>query len=121
MGSDVAAVSACPWSLTVDVGRTNQSESTMTLTALAQGGSGNYVYNWATYSFAELAAGLREYGGGRTAVVESLEGRATSSAIEVDNGHYVVMLNVKDRATGAFRHHQQQVFSSAFPSDLPGV
>ena len=38
-------ISASPFSLTVDVGRTKQGKTTMTLTALARGGSGDYAYH----------------------------------------------------------------------------
>jgi len=115
-GHDITMSSASPWSLTVDVGRTKQGDTSMILTALAQGGSGDYRYNWAVYSLPDFNQGFKELGGGQTYVVDSREGKATSSSIEFPNGHYVVMLNVKDRATGAFKHHQQQVFSSAFAS-----
>jgi hypothetical protein len=115
-GDDVKTVSASPWSLTVDIGRTKQQTSRMTLTALAQGGSGDYLYNWAMYSLTDFNEGFREVGSGQTDIVESVEGRASASSLDFDNGHYVAMLNVKDRATGAFKHHQQQVFSSVFSS-----
>ncbi|MFM0389282.1 hypothetical protein [Paraburkholderia dipogonis] len=119
-GDEVRATSASPWSLTVDVGRTRQQESQMRLTALAQGGSGDYLYNWAVYSLADVDKGFAELGSGRTDVVESVEGWANASSVDLENGHYTVMLNVKDRATGAFKHHQQLVFSSAFTSESEG-
>lgn len=117
-GEDIQMFAASGWSLTVDVGRTAQDDSRMTLTALAQGGSGDYRYNWGAYSLSDL--GFRELGAGHTDLVDSLDGRATSSSIQLDNGHYTVMLNVKDRRTGAFRHYQQQVFSSPFRTPLAG-
>jgi hypothetical protein len=86
----------------------------MSLTALAQGGSGDYLYNWAVYSTADIEAGFRELGSGHLQAVDSANGRASASSLELDNGYYIVMVNVKDRATGAFKHHQQQVFSNTF-------
>jgi hypothetical protein len=115
-GNDITMSSASKWSLTVDVGRTAQNELQMTLTALAQGGSGDYRYNWAVYSLNDLMNGFRELGSGQSSMVDSLDGRAVGSSVQLENGHYTVMLNVKDRATGAFRHYQQQVFSSVFSS-----
>ena len=115
-GHSLNMSSASPWSLTVEIGRTKQQESRMTLTALAQGGSGDYIYNWAMYSLPDFDKGFRELGRGRTDIVKSRDGAAKASSLQFDNGHYIVMLNVKDRATGAFKHHQQQVFSSAFKS-----
>jgi hypothetical protein len=115
-GHDITTSSASPWSLTVDIGRIEQGESQMTLMALAQGGSGDYRYNWAVYSMPDIEEGFRELGSGRTQVVDSADGKAMASLLDFANGHYIVMLNVKDRSTGAFKHHQQQVFSSAFLS-----
>jgi hypothetical protein len=122
-GDDVTTVSASPWSLTADIGRTGQGESQVTLTALAQGGSGDYLYNWAVYSPIDIAEGIRELGPGRSDIVETEGGQARTSAIDLDNGLYVAMLNIKDRATGAFKHHRQTVFSSPFQasSDGPAV
>lgn len=120
-GHDIVMSSASSWSLTVDIGRTRQQQDQMTLTALAQGGSGDYLYNWAIYSLVDFDGGVRELGGGRTDVVQSRDGKASASSIDLENGHGVVMVNVKDRATGAFKHFQQQVFSSAFPSPSNGT
>ena len=102
-GDSMKMFSASPFSLTVDVRRSKQGASRMTLTALALGGSGDYVYNWALYSLARVENGIQEIGQG--------------SSIEIDNGNYVALVNVKDRATGAFKHHQQQVFSGPFRFD----
>jgi hypothetical protein len=120
-GDDVATVSASPWSLTADIGRTAQGAEQVTLTALAQGGSGDYLYNWAVYSPVDVERGIREIGSGRSQSVKTDSGQAMSSVIELDNGLYVVMVNIKDRATGAFKHHRQTIFSSPFQiaSDAP--
>jgi hypothetical protein len=120
-GHEIRTTSASPWSLTVDIGRTEQHASRMTLTALAQGGSGDYQYNWASYSLTEFDNGIRELGGGSRTQVRSDDGRAVASSIEVPNGHFIAMVNVRDRKTGAFRHHQQQVFSSAFGDRPPSA
>ena len=117
-GHMATMVSATPYSLTVDVGRTRQSGRGMTLSALARGGSGDYAYNWAIYSVARMEEGLRELGLGESERVETVDGKAIISSVDVNNGHYVVMLNVKDRATGAFSSHQQQVFTHGFAANL---
>jgi hypothetical protein len=115
-GDDIQMSGATSWSLTVSFGRTAQDESHMTITALAQGGSGNYRYNWAVYSLPDVDDGFQELGAGQEDMVKSLEGQAITSSIQLPNGHYTVMVNVKDRKTGAFKHFQQQVFSSPFLS-----
>jgi hypothetical protein len=123
---DFQPVSASPWSLTVDVGRIDQRSSGMTLLALAQGGSGDYAYNWALQSYGNAERAFRELGRGLSRTVRTASGAdAVGSTVEVDNGEYVVLLNVKDRRTGAFAHHQQQVFSSPIvapaSTDFPNV
>jgi hypothetical protein len=116
-GHDILTTSASKWSLTVDIGRVQQNNSRMTLMALAQGGSGHYRYNWAAYALAEFAHGIRELGPGRASSVATTDGKALASSIDLDNGHYVVLVNVKDHCSGAFRHVQQQVFSAPWGSD----
>lgn len=110
---DVSMTSASPYSLTVDISRTVQDEKKTTLAALARGGSGDYMYNWACYSATAIEEGIREIGSGQTLPFQDQDGTSTAaSSIELDNGAYVVLLNVKDRKTGAFKHKQQQVFST---------
>jgi len=111
---DVDVVSASPYSLTVGVDLTRQGPSGMRLTALASGGSGRYVYNWGAYTLAGIEAGIRTIGPGTQVTVDKGKTRATASTISLPIGAYIVLLNVKDSATGAFKHHQQQVFPWPF-------
>lgn len=113
----LSIVSASPFSLTVAIERTKQGSSRMTLAALARGGSGDYAYNWAAYSMTRMNDGIREIGGGKSHAVEGVDGQAVASSIEIDNGSYVILLNVQDRVTGAFKHQQQQIFSHPFLSE----
>jgi len=114
---DLDVVSASSYSLTVGVDLTRQDRSGMTLTALARGGSGNYAYNWGIYMMADVEQGIRTIGPGSTLIIKNADARATASAIKVPHGAYVVLLNVKDRVTGAFKHHQQQVYPWPFTDD----
>jgi hypothetical protein len=107
--------SASPWSLTVDIGRVRQGKSTMTLVALAEGGSGDYAYHWG--AFPDMGLG---------AFVDLDRGQAprdnrSASQIELPNGAYIVVLNVLDRATGAFKHHRQIVASCPIESPDTGA
>src|SRR6185312_3292730 len=111
-GHDLIAVSASPWSLTLDVGRTVQSEETMTLMTLARGGSGRYDYRWATMALDDPEAGLVDRGAGTTTTIDAIEGRVTASTITIENGMFIVLVNARDAATGAFVHFQQQVYAS---------
>ncbi len=108
---DADMSSASPYSLTVDVGPLRQSGSFMTVAAVAQGGSGDYEYNWACYGINDVEAGIRELGPGESFPADGpAGGKATASSIDIDLGAYVILVNVKDRKTGAFKHRQQQVF-----------
>lgn len=114
---DLIAVSASPWSLTLDVGRIAQGEETMTLMTLARGGSGRYAYRWATLALDDPEAGMTDRGSGTTATIDAIEGRAMASTIAIENGTFIVMVNARDEATGAFAHFQQQVFASPLVTD----
>jgi hypothetical protein len=116
-GLDATMTSASPFSLTVDVSRTSQDDAAMTLTALAAGGSGDYVYNWAVYPITDPTSGIRELGSGSSLSLRTTDGQATASSIQINNGAYVVLLNVKDQSSGAFKHHQQQFFSISTADD----
>lgn len=116
-GHDIAVSSASPFSLTVDVARIAQTRRDLTLVALVSGGSGAYLYNWATYSLLAIEKGIREIGPGETIRIESDDGEADASRITIDNTPCVVLLNVKDSKTGAFKHCQQQVFPSPYLVD----
>jgi hypothetical protein len=113
---DANMTSASPYSLTVDVARAVQGKEKTTMAALAQGGSGDYIYNWAYYSMVAIEQGIQEVGSGNTLPFQDENGATTvASSIDLNNGAYVVLLNVKDRKTGAFKHQQQQVFSTPVP------
>jgi len=121
-GHDLIAVSASPWSLTLDVGRTAQGAETMTLTTLARGGSGRYDYRWATVALDDPEAGLTDRGAGTIGTIDGIDGSATASSIEIENGMFIVMVNARDVATGAFAHFQQQVYASPLLSaDAEGL
>jgi hypothetical protein len=109
----LTVVSACPWSLTVRFGRVQGAES-MLITAFADGGSGDYAYTWAAYKLDQIDEGIVELGSGQAVEVDTDSGTALISAIEVTNGAYVMLLNVRDRATGAFKHEQQTVMSTLY-------
>jgi hypothetical protein len=116
-GDNAEVSSASPFSLTVDLAQPIQDKTHTTLAALAQGGSGDYIYNWAYYSIAQVEEGMHELGRGTMLQVKGPDGvSSTVSSIDIDNGAYIVMLNVKDRKTGAFKHHQQEVYSNPLPA-----
>jgi hypothetical protein len=106
----LALYSASPWSLTVDIGRVRQSQSTMTLVGLAEGGSGDYAYHWGALP----QLGLGEFVDLGRGSARSDNGAA--SEVELPNGVYIVVLNVLDRATGAFKQHRQIVTASTIES-----
>lgn len=112
-GHDIEIEGASAYSLSVQISR-EQREGEMILTAHVDGGSGDYAFNWALYPLDEFAEGLRILGSGAVSAEPSSRKIIKTSTVRVANGVYVVLVNVKDR-TGAFKHHQQQVFASPFP------
>lgn len=108
--SGVEIVSASAYSLTLHIARTNQDARRMTISAFARGGSGDYSYDWACYSLSLVGNGIRLLGPGSRQVLKTRAGAVTASSITIDRGLYVIMVNVRDRVTGAFRHAQRQVF-----------
>jgi hypothetical protein len=120
-GHAFAMESACAFSLTVSIARTALSNG-MALTVTVRGGSGNYAFRWAAYSLDQvLESGFRELGTGSQSLVRSEEREDKQSTVFLSPGAYVVMVNVKDRKTGAFRHHQQQVHSVPIAEPMPLV
>lgn len=107
-------VSASAYSLTGHIARTDQTADKMTISAFARGGSGNYAYNWAHYMLARPQDGIKVLGSGRTQVLRGELSKVNMSSIDLPNGVHVILLNIADRATGAFKHEQRQVFSSPF-------
>jgi hypothetical protein len=108
----LALASACDYSLTVQIGQVDNDAGTY-LTALVDGGSRDYAFNWAVYSLdTVLDEGMRELGAGTPRLLKTPNGRVVASTVLLARGAYVALVNVKDRKTGAFKHHQQQVFSS---------
>ena len=111
-GDDLALTSASQYSLIVNLVQEDTEDGTE-LTAFVSGGSGDYAFSWATYSFDDvLDVGIKDLGPGRArSLSNEVEGGPAVSSINVSLAARVVLLNVKDRATGAFKHHQEQIFS----------
>lgn len=116
-GHHFGVSSASPYSLTVDFARIDQTRRNLTLVARASGGSGDYLYNWASYSLLAMEDGVREIGPGERVRIDTAAGKADVSLIVLDNTPCVVLVNVKDSRTGAFKHRQHQVFPSPWLVD----
>lgn len=112
-GHMLRMVTACEYSLTIEFGRSQGAES-MLVWALANGGTGDYAYNWAAYTLERVEDGYTALGRGQSVQVETNSGPAMAGAIELPNGAYIVMVNVRDRQSGAFKHAQHQVVSTLF-------
>jgi hypothetical protein len=112
-GDNFTLRSASPYSLVVAYGVAAQPDGSNTVTAYVDGGSGDYDFNWATMSFDSVweAAGLVERGSG-AAGERQLADRRTggTSALTLEPGVFTVLVNVRDRRTGAFQHLQQTVY-----------
>jgi hypothetical protein len=107
-------VSASKYSLTVAFSVHETQEGTR-ITAIPEGGSGQYAYQWAVASIDDpWESQLVELGAGRAVNLRMANGgEIRAGEITVQPGAYLVLVNIKDRdrRTGAFKHHQQYVYS----------
>ena len=107
-------VSASKYSLTVALAIRETQEGTR-ITAIPEGGSGQYAYQWAVASIGDPWEGsIVELGSGRAVNLRTDNGRdIRAGEITIQPGAYLVLVNVKDRdrRSGAFKHHQQFVYS----------
>lgn len=105
--------SATPYSLVAEIVWRPHDEERTEVMVVVEGGSGRYDFGFATYrpeDLWEVGLTIRQ---GRTRTVRTAEGdELDAGVVRIPNGAYVVMANVRDRETGAFRHVQQQVVSS---------
>ena len=116
-GHHMGLASASEWSLVVTLGLRQDEEGTR-VTAVVEGGSGDYAFDWGAYPIDGVETGYRGLGAGSRDETRDPAGRSvTSSSIMLPSGAYVVLVNVRDQRTGAFKHHQQSVYSSPFVSD----
>lgn len=112
-GHELSFASASSYSLDVVIIAEDGKEEETRLTAYVGGGSGNYTFNWAVYSLQTvLGEGYRELGEGtREPLQINDNSKVMTSRMDIGPGAYVVMVNVIDRETGAFRHYRQEVFA----------
>ncbi len=115
-------VSGSKYSLTVALAVRETAEGTR-ITAIPDGGSGEYLYRWAVAAIDNpWESRLVELGAGRTVTVRTAAGgEVRAGEIVIPPGAYQVLVNVKDRdrRTGAFKHHQQYVYSFPQLEDRP--
>jgi hypothetical protein len=113
---------ASKFSLVVKIITQDSSDGTQ-LTGIAYGGSRNYYdFNWAYWNLDtawgnEGERGQVVVGPGNVSAQNDETGSSMQSKLVLPKGYYTVMLNVTDRRTGAYRHFQQNVYSS--PNPIP--
>jgi hypothetical protein len=110
-GHVVSLASASPYSLTVRYRQRTLASGEMEVTAHVDGGSGRYGFQWALRQPDDPEAGLLRLGSGRSEPLSESDGsRRDISSVVLPGGAFNVLVNVKDRATGAFKQHQESVF-----------
>lgn len=115
-GDDLTLASACELSLVVHVVRYSLSDPS-SYVAVVDGGSGDYQFDWGMLPFADFSDGaLVELGAGETFSDRSADRLSTLSVVQVAPGAHLMLVNVVDRQSGAFKHHSEQVYV-AEPSD----
>lgn len=109
-------IGATPYSLAIEfVVRPIGDEPGARITAIVGGGSTRYRFAWGRVAldggedddegFIDLGEGVGEI------VADADQKQFGVSAITVPPGAWVVYVNAKDMKTGAFKHHQQNVFT----------
>jgi hypothetical protein len=104
-GHEISFSSASPASLTIDFYGENTSEATE-LTAIVAGGSGNYDVHWGLAPL-ERPFELQQVGEVRSKTI----GTTTASTIAAPVGAYLVVIDARDRLTGATVYTQQYALS----------
>jgi len=110
--NEYALAPASNFSLAVSYGVAARDDGSSDVTAVVTGGSGRYEFRWASYTYDDpwLEQGLRELEGSEDEISDDRDVRITTSTANVAPGAGVVMVHVRDRVTGAFKHHQQPLF-----------
>lgn len=110
-GHDISYVGAGALSLTIDFFGYNTNEATE-LTAIVMGGSGNYDVHWGYAPLGEPFE-LQMLGELRSKTI----GTATASTVSVPVGAYLVVIDARDRLTGATAFTQQYAISGNLMQD----
>jgi len=103
---------ASSFSLAISYGVVARDDGSSDVTAVVGGGSGRYEFAWATYTYEDpwLERGIRELDSSEDEISDDRGVRITTSTANVPAGGSIVMVHVRDRVTGAFKHHQQPLF-----------
>lgn len=109
-GHHYRLVSASALSLTVDFAL-DDDETGTTIRAVVDGGSGSYDFDWCAAPLADPLADRIDLGSGSRVTDEREQ---VTAQVQVPKGAWIAIVHVIDRETGAFKHHQQHVFSSPF-------
>jgi hypothetical protein len=119
-GHIFSLVSACAYSLNISYNIKAGIEGETIVTAVVMGGSGQYIFNWAVYVIDNIweEPGIRGLGDGSAGEID-VGDRIKTSTITLPTGVYNVLVNVKDQRTGAFKHHQQLVYSFPILAEDP--
>lgn len=120
-GDDLVLTSGCSYSLVISYGIVAKPDGGAAVTAVVDGGSGSYLFDWAMLALDDLGDGSIEgLGSGTTEERRIDDTRAlTLSTVTLPPGVHNLMVNAKDRETGAFKHHQQFVY--CLPATDPGA
>ncbi|MEO8843119.1 MAG: hypothetical protein ABI591_32430, partial [Kofleriaceae bacterium] len=110
--NEYALAPASNFSLSVSYGVIARDDGSSDVTAVVSGGSGSYEFAWASYTYDDpwLERGIQILESSEDEIKDDLDTRITTSTTNVVGGAGVVMVHVRDRSTGAFKHHQQPLF-----------
>ena len=111
-GNHARFMSACAYSLTIDFGLRAHATGATAVSAVVNGGSGDYDFHWAMTPIDSVwEGGIQDLGGGkRESVTLRKDDAMIVGSVTIPAGAWVVLVNVRDRRTGAFKQHQQAVY-----------
>ncbi len=89
----------------------DDDETSTGVTCDVAGGSGQFEFRWAATSLIDPGADRVDLGAGD---VGRDAAARTQARIRVPKGAWLIAVHVLDRATGAFKHHQEAVHSAPF-------
>jgi hypothetical protein len=118
-GHVMGTLSASPLSLGIDF-VVSENKSATKVTAVVAGSSGRCRFVWAYHAANEVPAPLTEIEDPEARRHEVEDGPPlSSSAIDLPTGNWIVMVNVLDLETGAFKHYQEYVSTAPVAIEAP--
>jgi hypothetical protein len=102
---DMNVASATPYSLVADFAWRDQEDDETEVAVMVEGGSGQYDFGFASYASDDLWDGALVIHDGSSRPMRTTAGEERDvGRVRIPRGARVLLVNIRDRRTGAFRH-----------------